>query len=259
MLGNSNEKRKRESEDETPDRVHKRIRRVKVAAAGDRKRKYELPEESIVDLRLAALNLNMLATKRRKSEGSEEASKTDSYDADDDTDVERDLADDLFEIIKKNDLPKIYDLLEIIKIADSKKVYSYRDESGNTVLHRAVQYGHFGIMNALVKAGASVRVVNKRGDSLLHIAAQCGHAEIAKRLIELGADALSKNKEGVLPAELVDIERHDNIILMLKDHQNIRAAFLYKKELADLRAAVFGLKVSKKKEEACEDKPRPRP
>ena len=67
-----------------------------------------------------------------------------------------------------------------------------KDDSGDTLLSKAVDEGHAEIAQALIAAGGDVN--GRSGDRLLHKAIGEGHAEIAQALIAAGADVNAKDE-----------------------------------------------------------------
>ena len=72
-----------------------------------------------------------------------------------------------------------------------------RDQFGSTALMYAAQRGEFGVVNALIKAGANVNARTERnGMTALIAAAQGGHLDVVNALIKAGADVNAKGTYG---------------------------------------------------------------
>ncbi|HEY1065336.1 MAG TPA: ankyrin repeat domain-containing protein [Pirellulales bacterium] len=72
-----------------------------------------------------------------------------------------------------------------------------------TPLHSAAMYGHKGVVETLLKAGADPNVQTKpQGYAPLHSAAFGGHVEAIKALLAAGADRTLLNKSGERPADI---------------------------------------------------------
>ncbi|XP_078397293.1 oxysterol-binding protein-related protein 1 isoform X2 [Cetorhinus maximus] len=70
---------------------------------------------------------------------------------------------------------------------------------GWTPLHLACYFGHKGVVEELLKAGADVNVVNDVGDTPLHRAAFTGRKELVMLLLQYDADAAVINGAGQTP------------------------------------------------------------
>ncbi|KAL6793087.1 ankyrin repeat-containing domain protein [Trichoderma sp. SZMC 28012] len=76
------------------------------------------------------------------------------------------------------------------------KLASY---NGETPLHRAAHGEHLNLVTLLLENGADSSAVNRSSETPLHYAAHSGHAGIAKLLLQHGANCLIQNSEGVIP------------------------------------------------------------
>jgi ankyrin repeat protein len=81
----------------------------------------------------------------------------------------------------------------------------YKDESGETVLHKAARAtgDHADMITLLVRAGADVHVIERTGDSALRTAAMWQNRQCAQRLVDAGASwdifaASALNEVGVV-------------------------------------------------------------
>lgn len=77
----------------------------------------------------------------------------------------------------------------------TKQDLNTQDAQGNTPLHAALQNQHFGVVKAILEAGARLDVVNQKGETALHVACQQNCPESVGLLLEKGADALAKDRE----------------------------------------------------------------
>lgn len=57
-----------------------------------------------------------------------------------------------------------------------------RDDFGDTLLHKAAQFGHIELASLLLERGADVNPRNERDKTPLHYAVSWGHAEMADLL-----------------------------------------------------------------------------
>ncbi|KKO98858.1 hypothetical protein THAR02_09045 [Trichoderma harzianum] len=71
--------------------------------------------------------------------------------------------------------------------------------NGETPLHSAAHGEHLNLVTLLLENGADSSAVNKSSEAPLHYAALSGHAGIAKLLLQHGANCLVQNSEGVIP------------------------------------------------------------
>lgn len=97
----------------------------------------------------------------------------------------------LMKASKKGNLMQVQKLID--QGADVTEVSNNFDSMGHsTALNYAVEYGHIGVVQALLKAGADpnldTRTRMTRGASPLFFAIQLGHSKIAEILLDAGAD-----------------------------------------------------------------------
>ncbi|KAK4060935.1 hypothetical protein Trihar35433_9860 [Trichoderma harzianum] len=71
--------------------------------------------------------------------------------------------------------------------------------NGETPLHSAAHGEHLNLVTLLLENGADSSAGNKSSETPLHYAAHSGHAGIAKLLLQYGANCLIQNSEGVIP------------------------------------------------------------
>ncbi|UKZ52484.1 hypothetical protein TrVGV298_006261 [Trichoderma virens] len=76
------------------------------------------------------------------------------------------------------------------------KLASY---DGETPLHIAANEGHLNLVMLLLENGADYNAINKSSATALHYAAYVGRADIAKILLQYGADYLVQNFHGLIP------------------------------------------------------------
>jgi len=84
---------------------------------------------------------------------------------------------------------------DINAIRRFSKFADFDNEYGNTLLHRAAQYGYVEVVKALVNEEAANQP-NDFGDTPLHVAARFGHTTITEVLAESGAKVDQRNKYG---------------------------------------------------------------
>uniref|UniRef100_A0A4W6DBY4 Oxysterol-binding protein n=1 Tax=Lates calcarifer TaxID=8187 RepID=A0A4W6DBY4_LATCA len=85
--------------------------------------------------------------------------------------------------------------------------------SGWTPIHLACYFGHRGVVEELLKAGADVNLQNNMGDTALHQAAYTGRKEIVLLLLRYDACASVINGTAQIPK---DVTEDDEIITMLE-------------------------------------------
>jgi len=102
------------------------------------------------------------------------------------------------------------------------------DQYGNTPLHAAVIFGHFFMLQALVKTFAGntaysneINKKNHSGNTPLHLAFQFDHPEIVALLIKGGADPTIRNNAQFSASELGEIlERGDSLDILRRDENH---------------------------------------
>ncbi|XP_046371250.2 serine/threonine-protein phosphatase 6 regulatory ankyrin repeat subunit A-like [Haliotis rufescens] len=87
------------------------------------------------------------------------------------------------------------------KLPNRQDVLIAQDVVGSTALHKAVLSGIDvrGKVEALIQAGADVKLTNNKGNSALHLASVGNSIEVVKKLIGSGADVNQRNEEGNTP------------------------------------------------------------
>lgn len=68
-----------------------------------------------------------------------------------------------------------------------------------TSLHRAINDGHYNIINVLLKYKANVNIADSRGNTALHRAYMKKQPEIIDLIIRAGGDLTRKNHKGLIP------------------------------------------------------------
>jgi len=76
------------------------------------------------------------------------------------------------------------------------------NESGDTLLSRAAQYGYTELLHAILDAGGDVNVRDNSGHTPLHDAAVFGHAKVIRALIRAGANVDARTNDGYTPLQL---------------------------------------------------------
>jgi ankyrin repeat protein len=87
-----------------------------------------------------------------------------------------------------------------------------------TSLHLASQYGHIGIVRALLEAGAHSTAQDKNNWTPLHFASLNGQVEVTQALLESGADTTVWNKAGEAPLEVALLMKHHHLVALLSNH-----------------------------------------
>jgi len=101
------------------------------------------------------------------------------------------------------------------------------DSYGNTPLHAAAIFGHFFMLQALVKIFAGnaaysneINKKNHSGNTPLHLAFQFDHPEIVELLVKEGADPTIKNNAQLTASELGEILERGDSLDILKQSEN---------------------------------------
>lgn len=101
------------------------------------------------------------------------------------------LGEALYLAIRRNRIGIVQRILETENVD-----VNATDDSGNTLLIKAVEAGHCAMATFLLDTGADVAISNIGGAAALHFA---GHSEMAQLLIEHGADVNALDDEGQTP------------------------------------------------------------
>ncbi|KAI8813301.1 ankyrin repeat-containing domain protein, partial [Cladochytrium replicatum] len=86
-----------------------------------------------------------------------------------------------------------------------------------TPLVEAIVHGHYFAARSILKAGASVDVLDSQGRTALHWAALFGGREIAQLLIHHGANATIYDSEGRNVVHLGTLNRKSTLGFLLKE------------------------------------------
>ncbi|HEU5280797.1 MAG TPA: ankyrin repeat domain-containing protein [Gammaproteobacteria bacterium] len=89
------------------------------------------------------------------------------------------------------------------------------NNTGDTALMLAAQYGHEGIVARLLKAGAKVDLTNEDGSTALMWAAEDGHEGIVARLLKAGANARHANNNHDTAMSLAAKNKHPSVVITL--------------------------------------------
>lgn len=73
---------------------------------------------------------------------------------------------------------------------------NYKNTSGQSLLHLAMQGGNKELVEYLIAKGANLNAKDKSGNTILHSAAIEGNHEMIKFLLDLGADIKAKDNQG---------------------------------------------------------------
>ncbi|KAK6478296.1 protein phosphatase 1 regulatory subunit 27-like [Huso huso] len=85
--------------------------------------------------------------------------------------------------------------------------------SGMAALHEAVLSGNLECVKLLVKYGADIHQKDENGWTPLHMACSDGYPHIARYLISLGAKVDAVNEGGEKPADLIDPDSKELVML----------------------------------------------
>ncbi|PNP48832.1 hypothetical protein THARTR1_10277 [Trichoderma harzianum] len=102
------------------------------------------------------------------------------------------------------------------------KLASY---DGETPLHKAADEDHLNLVMLLLENGADSNAVNESSVTALHYAADSGHAGITKLLLQHGANCLIQNYRGMIPlhhaAERGNLDVIQLLISQVSDQNNM--------------------------------------
>mmetsp|Transcript_111587 Transcript_111587/g.315104 ORF Transcript_111587/g.315104 Transcript_111587/m.315104 type:complete len:277 (-) Transcript_111587:263-1093(-) len=109
----------------------------------------------------------------------------------------------------------------VVALLDARSVVDARDPSGRTPLHLASASGHVAIVEALLRAGASVAASTPEdGRRALHRAASRGHAEVVGALLAARASRLDLDAWNRTAWELAEEQRHHNVLDLLQSDKS---------------------------------------
>ncbi len=89
---------------------------------------------------------------------------------------------------------------------------NYQDVKGNSALHYACEEGSIKIVDALIKNGVDINLLNFQNQSPLHISAKCGSFDISKLLVENGALLNIVDESLNLPAHYAAMANHVELL-----------------------------------------------
>ncbi|KAJ3256837.1 hypothetical protein HK103_005081 [Boothiomyces macroporosus] len=125
------------------------------------------------------------------------------------------------------------------------------DLSNWTPLHNAALNGHAEVVELLLKYGADVDPLGLNNETPLHDAVANGHDECVSILLSYGAETFRKNNDGKLPVDLVPDKNTEKIIDLLKkplEHwQPLKTPQYYPRLLSPCDHSARTPKVTKKK------------
>jgi V8-like Glu-specific endopeptidase len=99
------------------------------------------------------------------------------------------------------DAAKLGDIVQVKALSENLTLeYVYNNEM-NTPLHIAIQNGHNGIVEFLIKKSKNLNAQNLKGETALHTAAFVNNKFAVNKLVANGADILIKDNYGVYASE----------------------------------------------------------
>ena len=110
----------------------------------------------------------------------------------------------IFVAAKVGNLAVMEILLSTLDAAAARGTLSLKSASGSTPLHEACSRGDVGIVNALLRKGADVNVINKAHKSPLFIACNSGHADVVNALLDIRGVEFESKKGTLLNVACVN-------------------------------------------------------
>nr|CAB3264582.1 oxysterol-binding protein-related protein 2-like [Phallusia mammillata] len=120
------------------------------------------------------------------------------------------------------------ELNEVAKLCEESQDLNlnYKGESKSTkswsALHLASYFGHYGVVEVLLKSGADPNVLNDTGDTALHKAAHTNREDIVHCLLQNGADASMTNEENKKPHQIALNINIKNLLEAAEKVQNLK-------------------------------------
>jgi ankyrin repeat protein len=106
---------------------------------------------------------------------------------------------DIFLATRKGNLVRVKFLF---KAKPEAHYLNYRDNSGNTLMHLASEYGHPDLMEFLIKRGAEINRKNHEGNTPLHLSVSNRKRQAVALLLMKGVDINARNNSGETPLHL---------------------------------------------------------
>ena len=109
----------------------------------------------------------------------------------------------------------LQDVGTVSGLAKGGALLDWQDGTGETPLHRAVQFHHVAISMVLLLAGVDAELRDHEGSSALHMAASAGLGEIIGGHLEAGADLEPLAVAGDCPLHRDVVQNRANIVSLL--------------------------------------------
>ena len=113
-------------------------------------------------------------------------------------------------------------------------LFYFQNQSGDTALHSASQYGHIAVVDVLLQKHANPNIRNLQEESPLDLAAQYGRKEVVELLLIQFPDLVTRPLCKHCPLHLASRNGHKDVMAVLLDAGfyintvvSCRASYLY--------------------------------
>ena len=96
--------------------------------------------------------------------------------------------------------------------------WNQKNESGNTALHVAAEYGHVHLVRFLLEKGINVECEGYYGTTALHRAVTAGHESVVSLLLEEGANVQARSGDGKTALHRAADAGHKTLVRLLLQH-----------------------------------------
>ena len=96
--------------------------------------------------------------------------------------------------------------------------WNQKNESGNTALHVAAEYGHVHLVRFLLEKGINVESEGYYGTTALHRAVTAGHYFVVSLLLKEGANVQARSGDGKTALHRAADAGHESLVRLLLQH-----------------------------------------